>query len=366
MIEQAATGSSMEGEPSPSPASTGGARKLLNQGGLVWAFSALALLLLFNLFFTPGFFDIGIREGRFYGSPIDVLNRGVPVALLAAGMALVIATGGIDLSVGAVMAISGAIAASLIARPQNSPLSFIDAGGHMVLVVGGSLLASVLMGLGNGTLVSRVGVQPIVATLILMVAGRGVAQLLTEGQIITFHHAPMHFLGAGSLLGFPVPVFIAGFVYAAMALLTRRTALGLFIEAVGNNSRACHYAGLNARTVITTVYAISGFCAGLAGLIVTADIQAADANNSGLYLELDAILAVAVGGASLTGGRFSLMGTLVGAVLIQSLTTTILVHGVPPAFTLIVKALVVILVCLLHSKKFRALFSRGAGMAARR
>src|SRR5262245_23434484 len=157
----------------------------LTSSRLTWPLLALVALLLFNLLWTPGFFHVELKEGQLYGSLIDVLNRAAPVLLLALGMTLVIATGGVDLSVGAVMAIAGSAAALLIR----------DHGAGLPLILAVALGAAALAGAWNGLLVAACGVQPIVATLILMVAGRGVAQLLTGGQIITFHHAGFAFLG---------------------------------------------------------------------------------------------------------------------------------------------------------------------------
>ncbi|HEY0865906.1 MAG TPA: ABC transporter permease [Fimbriimonas sp.] len=318
-----------------------------------WALLVLVLVLAFNAAFTPGFFGLEIREGRIYGSLIDILNRAAPVALLSLGMTLVIATGGVDLSVGAVMAVAGAVAASLIARPSGNPLAGIDLGGSIPMIVLASLAVALACGYFNGILVSLLGLQPIVATLLLMVAGRGVAQLLANGQIVTFTEPGFQRLATGSFLGLPNPVWIVAAAFGAFSLLTRATALGLFIEATGSNPVAARYAGVNAKRIKQAVYVLSGLCAGIAGLILTADIQAADANNAGLYLELDAILAVSVGGTALTGGRFSLVGSMFGALLMQTLTTTILTRGVSPEITLVLKALIVVVVCLLQSPVFQ-------------
>ena len=323
---------------------------------MVWPLLALALLLVFNFFFTPGFFHVEIRDGRLFGSLIDVLNRGTPVMIVALGMTLVIATGGVDLSIGAIMAITGAIAAGLIARPEFFLLHTLDLHGSIALVIAISLAVALVIGLWNGLLVTALNIQPIVATLILMVAGRGLAQLLTSGQIITFESPSFEFIGGGFLFGWPFPVIITVCLLAVFMLLARRTALGLFVEAVGNNPSASRYCGVTEKLVKLIVYGASGLCAGIAGLIATADIKAADANNAGLYLELDAILAVCIGGTSMNGGRFTLIGALIGALVIQTLNTTILTLGVPPALTLVVKALVVIMVCLLQSEQFRAAF----------
>lgn len=322
-----------------------------------WALVLLGLVLLFNVFFTPGFFSIEIRDGRLFGSLIDVLNRAAPAALLALGMALVIATGGVDLSVGAVMAISGAVAAGLVVQPQDFLLHGLgqqSVGVAMAIAV----LAGVLCGLFNGVLVGFFRIQPIVATLLLMVAGRGVAQLLTNGQIITVPSDAFATLAIGASLGLPNPIWVT----VAMALffggLTRLTALGLFIEASGDNPTAAHYVGINGRTLRLAVYALSGLCAGVAGIIAASNIKAADANNAGLYLELDAILAVAVGGTAMTGGKFSLVGAIIGAVLMQAVTTTILTRGIGTEVTLVLKAFVVVAVCLLQAPAFHEMLKR--------
>jgi len=319
---------------------------------------ALAILLIFNLLFTPGFFRIEVRDGRLFGSLIDILNRGTPVLLLSLGMTLVIATGGIDLSVGAVMALVGAVAACLIARPVDSPLHVLDVSHSLALILTISLAVALLAGLFNGILVATFRLQPIVATLILMVAGRGAAQLVTNGQIPTFQDRAFEFLGSGFLFRLPFPLVLAVILFVVISVLIRGSALGLLIEAVGNNPVAARLAGVRASGVKLACYVLCALLAGVAGLIATADIKAADVNNTGLYLELDAILAAAIGGTSLAGGRFSLIGTAIGALVIQTLTTTILARGAAPELTLVIKAGVVIALCLLQSAKFRGAILR--------
>ncbi|WP_233969126.1 galactofuranose ABC transporter, ATP-binding protein YtfT [Pectobacterium polaris] len=301
---------------------------------------ALVAILLIDSMVAPNFFSLHIQDGRLFGSLIDILNRGAPVALLALGMTLVIATGGIDLSVGAVMAIAGATAATLTAAGHPLP---------SVLLI--ALLVGALCGLWNGFLVAVLQIQPIVATLMLMVAGRGIAQLITEGQIITFDNAGLAKLGSGSLFYLPMPVIIASVMLLALWILTRKTALGLFIESVGINLRSARNAGVSTKLVLVAAYVICGVCAAVAGVIVTADIRGADANNAGLWLELDAILAVVIGGGSLLGGRFNLLLSVVGALIIQSMNTGILLSGYRPEFNLVLKALVVLLVLVMQSPR---------------
>ncbi len=328
------------------------------QSNLFWPLVALAAVLLFNLVFTPGFLHVEIRDGRFYGSLIDIVNRAAPVLLLSLGMTLVIATGGVDLSVGAVMAIGGAVAACLIARPPDCILNGLNLHGSIPAIIAVSLVVALACGLFNGFLVSYLEMQPIVATLLLMVAGRGVAQLLTNGQIVIFTEPTFAALGSGSTFFLPNPIWLFAIFALLVGFFARKTAYGLFVEAVGNNAVASRYAGVNSRTVKLVAYSICALGAGVAGLIATADIKGADANNAGLYLELDAILAVCIGGTSMAGGRFSLAGSLVGVILMQALTTTILTRGVSAETTLILKAVVVVAVCLLQAPRFRAAIAR--------
>ncbi|MBR1330043.1 MULTISPECIES: ABC transporter permease [Bradyrhizobium] len=310
---------------------------------------ALIVILAVDRVVSPQFFDLRLQDGRLFGSLIDVLNRGTPVALLSLGMVLVIATRGIDLSVGAVMAIAGAIAASL-------------ADTHsLAVVLAAALGAGLICGLWNGFLVAVLGMQPIVATLILMVAGRGIAQLITEGRIVTFSSPDLVWLGNGSVLGLPVPVVIALGMLILTGAVVRGSALGLLIEATGGNARASELAGVGTRAMILSVYVWCGVCAALAGVIAAADIMGADANNAGLWLELDAILAVVIGGTSLFGGRFSLVLAVLGALIIQTMNTGILLSGYPPEFNLLVKAVVVLTVLLLQSPKLTGF----AGISAR-
>jgi galactofuranose transport system permease protein len=311
----------------------------------LWPLVALAALLAFNRVFTESFFLLEVKSDHLYGSLIDILNRGAPIMLVALGMTLVIATEGVDLSVGAVVAIAGSLSAQMIA----------DGHTEVAMIVAVVLTVCVLMGAWNGVLVSFFGVQPIVATLILMVAGRGIAQLITDGQIITFQHEGFSAIGGGHFLALPFTVTLVVVTLIVTAGMTRLTAMGLFIESAGDNQTASRYAGLKVRWIKTFAYAFSGLCAGVAGLIVVSDIKAADANNAGMFYELDAILAVVIGGTALTGGRFHLLGSLVGALIIQTLTTTIYSREVDPEYTLVVKAVVVLIVCLIQSEALRAL-----------
>lgn len=336
-------------EPSPTLFRFSPKQFFIKNRQFIFPLLALILVLLGNRLISPSFFSLRMADGRLIGSMIDILNRGAPTVLLAIGMTLVIATKGIDLSVGAVIAICGAMGAVLISTTTIPPL----------VVIAISIGAGILCGLWNGILVAYFDIQPIVATLILMVVGRGIAQLITQGQITTFHNATLEYVGTGLLAGFPFPIFISLIVVVLVWLLVRRTAIGMLIESVGANDRASFYAGIDAAKIKLLVYIIIGICAAISGLIITADIKGADANNAGLWKELDAILAVVIGGTALTGGRFYLLSSVVGALIIQSIQTGIYVSGLPPTFNLIVQAIVILAILFLQSEEFRRPFVRG-------
>lgn len=300
----------------------------------------LAVLAVLVSVFYPGFLSVSLGDGRLVGPVIDVLKRSAPVALLAVGMTLVIATRGIDLSAGAIMAICGAVAALAISQGWGLVPALILALG-----------AGALAGLWNGMLVAVVGVQPFVATLILMTMGRGIAQLITEGRILTFTHEGFAAIGSGTFLYLPVPVWIWVAVALGTAALMRRTALGLLIEATGINRRASALAGINATVLLIAVYVAAGLCAAMAGLIVTADIRGADANNAGLWLELDAILAVVIGGDSLLGGRFSIAASVLGALIITTISIGIRLAGFPAEYNLVIKAGLILAILVLQSPR---------------
>jgi len=324
-------------------------RRPLRLPATVWPLLALAALLAFNLIWTPGFARVEVRDGRLFGSLVDIFQNGAPVMLLAVGMTLVIATAGIDLSVGSVMALGGTVAALLM----------VEHGCSVGVAASAAVAAATLCGLWNGVTVTFVGLQPIIATLVLLVAGRGIAQALSGDQKIRFEEPTFEFIGNGAVAGLPFPVYLVATAVVLTFLALRWTVLGLYIEAIGGNARAARLCGLPVHGVRLFVYAFSGFCAGVAGLVAAADIKEADVANCGLYLELDAILAVVIGGTSLNGGRPRLIGSLIGAVIMQTLTISLQMRGVVTEHTLIIKAVVVVLVCLLQSDAAR-LFCRTA------
>lgn len=302
-----------------------------------------------DVIISPNFFSIRIVEGRLFGNVIDILYRAVPTALIALGMAVVIGTKGIDLSVGSIIAIVGAVIAWRI-----------NAGDPHIVVLFYALAAGVICGAWNGFLVSVLGIQPIIATLILMVSGRGIGLLINlfyGGVDPSFESPLLQGMSTGSILYIPTRLFVGIAVFIALWFLIRRTALGLFIEAVGGNAAASRLAGINARLITFFAYIVCGLTTAWAGIIMTADTHTSDPVSVAMYSELDAILAVVIGGASLAGGRIYLGMTVIGALVIQALTTSILISGLPPEYNLIIKALVVLFVLFLQSENARAAFA---------
>jgi galactofuranose transport system permease protein len=320
----------------------------------IWPLLALALIFVVDGFISPGFFSIRIVEGRLFGSLIDILYRAMPTAVVALGMAIVIGTKGIDLSVGSVIAIVGAVITWRI-----------HAGDPHFIILLIALGVGLLCGLWNGFLVAILDIQPIIATLILMTSGRGIGlmiNLLYGGTNPSFTSPLLQGLSVGHIGLIPTRLILGAAIFCVLWLLIRRTALGLFLESVGGNSAAADLAGINARLVKYSAYLICALCAAWAGVVLAADTHTSDPVSVGLYIELDAILAVVIGGGSLSGGRIYLGMTVLGALVIQALTTSILTSGLPPEYNLVVKAVVVLIVLLLQSKNLRtALYTKFGG-----
>jgi galactofuranose transport system permease protein len=336
----------------------------IRESRLLLPLGALALILIFDAFYSPGFFTIAIQDGHLYGNLIDVVNNGAPLMLVAMGMTMVIATGGVDLSVGAVIAISGAMGAVLI-NPSlgnqliSNAITAKDASNTpLPIIVLADLAAGTLCGLWNGLLVSRARIQPMVATLILMVAGRGIAQLITNGQIMTIYYTPYFWFGNGFIFGLPVSIYIVAAVFILAWVGVRKTSIGLFVESVGINAKSSYYSGINEQNVKLLAYTFCGFCGAIAGLILSSYVHSEDANNIGLNYELDAILSVVMGGTLMSGGRFSLFASIVGAVVIWTFTLTVYTLGVPANALLAAKAVLVMVVILLYSDYTRRFMDR--------
>ncbi|CAN7494189.1 ABC transporter permease [Rhizobium sp. LjRoot98] len=302
-------------------------------------FAAFILLVLFNLIVTPNFLSWQTLNVN--------LTQVATIVIVAVGMTLVIATGGIDLSVGSLMAIAGTVA-PMIFMGKVLP---IENMGILILL---SFILPVLLvmafGWFNGVLVTRFSIQPIIATLVLFIAGRGIAQVATNGNLQVFKNPDFQFIAMGRIAGIPAQVIIMIIVAVLAHCLIRYTVIGRQIIAVGGNEKAARLTGIPVRRVKTFVYIVSGALAGVAGLIVVARNSASDANLVGLGMELDAIAAVAVGGSLLTGGRANIVGTVLGAFVIQLVRYTLLANGVPDAAALIVKAGLIVVAVFIQQR----------------
>ncbi|MGK4591572.1 ABC transporter permease [Amycolatopsis sp. w19] len=282
---------------------------------------AVVALVLFNIAFTANFLTVGNFRTQ--------LIQAAPVLVVALGMALVIGTEGVDLSVGAVMALSAALV----------PL-YLGAGTLPAVAV--ALAAGLAAGTLNGVLVAKVGIQPIVATLALLVGGRGLALVLADGRLIQLHDPDFLALGNGEVLGIPVSVLIAAVLAVLVAALVGKTAFGRRLVAIGGNRRASVLAGLPVNRVLIGVYAICGLLAALAGVLSTARLGAGDPADAGLLMELSAITAVVVGGTPLTGGRVRILGTVMGVLLMQLVRATLIKHNLPDSTAQMIQAAIIV------------------------
>lgn len=283
---------------------------------------AFVLLLVFNLVFTENFASFGTFS--------NLLVQVSPVLLVSLGLALVIGTEGIDLSVGAIMALASA------ALP-------LYLGYGWPLAIGISLFVGIAAGLLNGSLVAFAGVQPIVATLALLVAGRGLAQIFTNGQLLIVSDPVVLALGQARPFGIPAPVIVAAVAVAVVAFLIRRTTFGRYVVAIGGNRSASYLSGHPVRRTLLAVYAISGLLAAVAGIVATARLGASDPSNIGVLIELSAITAVVVGGTPLTGGRVRLAGTVMGALLMQLISTTFISNNLPFTYAQVLTAGIILI-----------------------
>lgn len=318
------------------PRARGGFLLYASRYGTLVAFLALVAL---NIAITPNFLSMQTLTVN--------LTQVATIVIVATGMTLVIATGGIDLSVGSLMAIAGAIAPMIFMHPAW-PAGMMPIAVTLAILV--PVAVAAVLGLFNGMLITRYGIQPIIATLVLFIAGRGIAQVMTNGNLQVFRNDSFQFIAMGKIAGIPTQVIVMMIIVVIAWAVTRYTVIGRQIIAVGGNERAARLAGLPVRRVKLYVYMISGALAGLAGLVVIARNSASDANLVGLGMELDAIAAVAVGGTLLAGGRANVIGTVLGAFVIQLVRYTLLANGVPDAAALIVKAGLIVFAVYLQQR----------------
>lgn len=288
------------------------------------ALAALVVLFAYNAAATPFFLT---QQSLLF----VLLRQSAPIAIVAVGMAIVIGTGGIDLSVGSVMAISGQVGALTVLH-----------GNGTFIAIALALLASAACGVFNGGLVARYGVQPIIATLILFIAGRGIAQLITGGDLQPLSNPSFQWIGLARPAGVPAQVFIALVVTVVAWLVMRLTVFGRYVISIGGNETAARLAGVPSSRVKLIAYVISATLAGLVGLIAVTANSASDANNTGLGMELDAIAAVAVAGTRLTGGRVTIWGSVIGAVMLKLLQNTLIAHGTTKEVAQMIEGAVII------------------------
>ena len=305
---------------------------------LLASFAALVGLLIFNALFTANFLTLQTLNVN--------LTQVATIVIVGVAMTLVIATGGIDLSVGSLMAISGAIAPMIFLNP---PFGNASLGVLLAFIVPVAIAGA--FGAFNGMLITRYRIQPIIATLVLFIAGRGIAQVITNGNLQSFRNEAFGYIGLGRPFGIPFQVILMFATVALFAWLMRSSVFGRYVLAVGGNESASRLSGIPVSSVKTLVYIICGLLSGLAGLIVIAINSSSDANQVGLNMELDAIAAVAVGGTPLTGGQANIVGTLLGALIIQVIRYTLLAKGVPDAAALVVKAFIIIAAVYLQRSK---------------
>jgi len=325
----------------------------------IWGVVAILLLLLINMIKDPSYLSITVNEtnGNLVGNLIDILRAAAPVMMIAVGMCLVIATSGIDLSVGSLMVVAGAVSMEFLKGASDNL-------GAALAALGLALAIAAVLGAVNGLLVSVVGLQPFISTLVMMLAGRGIAKVITGGQNTASTNGSFRWIANGYVVGLPVVFLIALLVVIAVGLLVRRSALGLMIEAIGMDPKAARLAGVNRRGLQILVYTLSGLLAGIAGVFATASVMTVDVSRTGDQMEMDAILAVVIGGTSLAGGKFNITGAFVGSLLIATLDKTVVFLGVSSSATPAFKALVIVVLCLLQSDRIRSLFKGRSPAAA--
>ena len=337
--------------------------KKLTQQQLFLPIFCMILVLCVNMIYDVSqgrdfyeFFKIGIQNELLSGRLVNILNRGSEVAILAIGMTLVVsASAGTDISVGSVMALSAGVCCTLLAgaaAPQATELA-------VPLIVGvlAALVVGCVCGAFNGALVAYLNIQPMVATLILWTAARAIGLLVCNNLIVYVRNDAFAMFG-GYIGPVPTPLIIAAVCIAVVTIVLKKSALGLYIQSVGINKKASRIAGLNSQKIIFLCYVLCGLCAGIAGVVASSRITSADTNNIGLNFELDAILAVALGGNSLAGGKFNLAGSIIGAYTIQAITTTMYNLGVSSAVNPVFKAVIVIVIVAVQAPPVKASFKK--------
>jgi len=295
--------------------------------------SFFVILLLSNAFITPNFVS--------YGTIRNLLLQVFPIMLVSLGMMMVISSGGIDVSVGVVMSISASVTVKLFSSGFGLPSSIIA-----------GLSAACLCGLFNGIMIARFRIQPIVITLILMIAGRGLAQIILGELSVSFYYTTLADLGSYKFGGLIlVQIIIMLVVIAAMGFIVKTTVFARHVEAIGDNYRASKLSGINIPFVIIGVYVLCGALSGLAGIMEAARINSVNAASLGLMVELDAIAAVAIGGTPFSGGKARILGTVFGALIVQLVTIIVNMNNIQFHYSLVIKAIIIVLTLYLQRER---------------
>jgi simple sugar transport system permease protein len=324
--------------------------KKFSSSNLIWSVVALIVLIIICTISDHSFLSLSwnTNTGGLAGPLITMLQESARYLMIATGMTLVISTSGIDLSVGSVMAVAGAAA-----------MQMLSGGMNVWLAIAFSLIIGLAVGCINGALIAFLGLQPFITTLIMMLAGRGLAKVITSGQNTDAGSAPgigpLKWMANGFILGIPANFVIAILIVVLVGLLMRKTAMGMMVESVGINAEASRMTGIKPKKILFTVYALSGLLAAIAGLFATASVMRVDVVKTGQDLEMYAILAVVIGGTSLLGGKFSLSGSALGAIIIAMIRKTIITLGVDAAATPAFFAVVVIVICVMQAPKIHNL-----------
>lgn len=317
----------------------------------------LTAVIVQNIISTPNFFDISIKNGLLSGYIPNIMDEAGELLIITLGMTLVIAvSGGVDLSVGPIMAIAASFCGLLLNGSEYRTDVFQN---PYILALFIGLLGGVLCGAFNGIMVSYLKIQPMIATLILFTAGRSIAKLITHGQTIYIMNPVYKYLGV-QIPGVPIrtTILISLLFVILVTLLVKLTSLGLYVQSVGINGSAARLVGLNSNAVKFMAFVICGLLASVAGLVGSSGVGSVNSGELGMSIEMDAILAVALGGNSLSGGKFSIAGSVIGAYTIQAITTTLYAMNVRPDQLNVFKALIIVVIIVASSEIFKERIKR--------
>ena len=291
----------------------------------------LLLLIIINSIMTPNFFKVATMW--------NILIQVTSIMLVGLGMTVVISSGGIDISVGAMMAIASIVGAKLLW------LGVVPAIIIALLVAG-------CFGLFSGFLIAHFKIQPMIVTLGMMIAGRGIAQVINDAMLLNFTNPQFSSIGQSKLFGVvPIQVFIMAIAIAIIYFVVKRMKFGRYVQSMGDNYKASRLSGINTFVTTLVIYGLCAVFAGAAGLIETARLSAADANAVGKFIELDAIASVAVGGTPLSGGKANIFGTIVGALMMQIITVSVNMNNIPHSYSIVIKSIIIILALYIQRER---------------